>query len=177
MDRPSTPISNSIVIVLILAWFALLPVFFIAHGVFRDRWMIQDTWRIWAYMGVVASVLFLSITGAFLWLTWTRWEPFPWRVVGGFVLYSLFSGWSGSNIAINVLNHSSTAAGQVVEFKIVHHLKGAVEMRAVGEDYDGIGFRCSTSLWTSHYRRETGTAPGIVYRGRLGLLWGEFRDK
>jgi hypothetical protein len=177
MFRPSTPVSTSIAIILCLAWFALWPAFFIAHGVIQNRWMPQDTSRVWVYMCVVAAVLFLSITGAYLWLIWNRWEPFPWRELGGLALYSLLSGWSGGNVALNLLNHSSAAPGRPAEFKIVGHGRTTVSLRIVGEDYDGITFKCGQTKWASHYHPETGMAPGLVYRGRLGLLWGEFKDK
>jgi hypothetical protein len=45
------------------------------------------------------------------------------------------------------------------------------------ENYDGIMFACSKSIRQDHGGEEKGTAPGLVYRGRLGLLWGEFRDQ
>jgi hypothetical protein len=176
MDRPRTPVSTSIVVVLIIAWYAVAPLFVIFQGVLHDRWVLQETSRKWTYMGIVAAASFVPVAGAFLYL-WNRWEPFPWRELAGFALWSIIGAWYGGELTLNVLNHSSSVPGQAVEFKIVDLLKGTVEIRAVGETYDGITFRYSTDLWRKLGAWETGTAPGIVYRGRLGLLWGEFKDK
>jgi len=179
MDRPSTPVFTSIVVVLIIAWFGLLPLFVVVKVVLHDRWVLQETSREWTYMGLVAAASFVPVAGAFLYL-WNRWEPFPWRELAGLALWSIIGASYGGPLALNLLNHSSTAIGQPVEFEVVHRLKGAVELRALGENYDGITFKHSTSLWRKYGvwgAWETRNIPGLVYRGRLGLLWGEFRDK
>jgi len=154
-----------------------LPMFGILRGIIQDRWILQNNPREFIYMGVMASLLFVPMAVALSWLTRIRWEPFPWRELGGWAICSLLSGWYGGPIMLTLRNHSSTAPGQLVEFKIVHHLKGLVEIRAIGESYDGIIFTCSKSLWQERGGEDVGTAPGLVYRGRLGLLWGEFKDK
>jgi hypothetical protein len=157
-----------------VVWFVLPLPLGIIHGLVQNRWMLQDTSRAWAYIGVVAAVLFLAIA---IPLVIFQRSLFQWSVLLGLAGWSLLSGWYGGPIALNLRNHSSTAHGQEVRFKIVHLLKGLVEIQTVEEDNDKITFKCSTSLWTSHYHPETRTAPGLVYRGRLGLLWGEFKDK
>jgi hypothetical protein len=176
MDRLRTPPFTLILVVLIIAWFSLLPVFVIFQGVLHDRWVLQETSREWTYMGIVAAASFVPVAGAFLCL-WNRWEPFPWRELAGFALWSIIGASYGGQLTLNLLNHSSVAIGQPVEFRSVHLLKGTIEIQAVGDDYDGITFRYSTSLWKRLGAWDRGTAPGLVYRGRLGLLWAEFRDK
>jgi len=155
-------------------WLALPFMLSILDSVIGDHWLIQDTSREFIYMGVVAAVAFLIIAVPFL---WSQWGHVPWRGLAGFALYSLFSGWMGGDIALNVLNHSSTAIGQPAEFKVVKGLKQAVSIRIVGEDYDGITFTCGITNWRAHHGDDPGPTLGYVYRGRLGLLWGEFRDK
>ena len=177
MSRPSTPIFISIVIVVSFVWwFAALPLFVILQEAIHDRWMLQETSREWAYMGIAAAASFLPVAGTLLWL-WKKWEPFPWSALAGLAAWSLLAAWYGGQLTLNLLNHSSAVPGQPAEFKIIGHQRTTVILRIVGEDYDGTTFTCGNSEWSSHYRSETGTAPGHVYRGRLGLLWGEFKDK
>ena len=113
MDRPRTPVSTSIVVVLIIAWYAVAPLFVIFQGVLHDRWVLQETSRKWTYMGIVAAASFVPVAGAFLYL-WNRWEPFPWRELAGFALWSIIGAWYGGELTLNVLNHSSSVPGQAV---------------------------------------------------------------
>jgi hypothetical protein len=177
MNKPTESyIAPLILISWLILWCFVVPLLLmIVHGLIQNRWMLQNTSRVWSYTSIAAAVWFLTIAVPLVF--WFKWSDIPWRILAGLAAWSLLGGWHWGYFALNLMNHSSAPVGQPVEFKIVHHLKGTVEIRAVGEAYDGITFRYSTSLWRDHGGEEKGTAPGLVYRGRLGLLWGEFRDQ
>jgi hypothetical protein len=159
-----------------IVWFFIAPLVLVyAHGLVQNRWMLQNTSREWRYIAVATVAWFLTIAVPLV--LWFKWGEVPWRQLAGLAGWSLVAGWHWGYFALNLMNHSSTAVGQPVEFKSVHLLKGTIEIRAIGDDYDGIIFECSTSLWRKRGAWDTGTAPGFVYRGKLGLYWAELPEK
>lgn len=154
-----------------------LPLFVVFRGVIQNRWMLQDNPRELTHTGLVFALLFVPIAAALIGWARSHGEGMPWQALGGWALLSALNGWYGGPIALNLRNHVSSAAGQPVELKAVKHLKQAMSVRIVGETYDGITFTCEIGTWRKHYSEARGTAPAFVYRGRLGLLWAELRDK
>jgi hypothetical protein len=156
-----------------VVWFVLPLPLGIIHGLVQNRWMLQDTSRAWAYIGVVAAVLFLAIA---IPLVIFQRSLFQWSVLLGLAGWSLLSGWYGGPIALNLRNHSSTAHGQEVEFKIVHLLKGLVEIQAVGETTTEDTFKCSTSLWHHSYHPGKQARPPVCLsrssRPSMGRIQG-----
>jgi len=162
---------------MLVLWIVSLPLFVVFRGYVQNRWMLQDTPRQLVCGGAVAALFFLPMAVALIVLARSKASSLPWRTIGGWALCSALSGWHGGPIALNLGNHVCSAAGQAVELKAVKHSKQTVSLRIVGDAYDGITFTCGTGTWRAHLGRERGTVPGVVYRGRLGLLWSEFRDK
>jgi hypothetical protein len=174
--------TKSPTLVLITAGFVLIcvaigPVCLVIHWILGHRWIIQSTPRAWTFGGVAAVALFVPFVPAYLWLTWSRTAPFPWRQIGGMAGWVLIGGLYVGDVAIDVLNRTSAAIPQFVQFEVVHLQKGAVDIRALGRAYDGIKFRCSDSVWEAHRNPATHSASGLLYRGKLGLYWAEFPDK
>jgi hypothetical protein len=175
MTRPAG--SSWLIVGLLVLWLASL-VFLVAfRGAIQDRWMLQDTPKELAYAGIVSALFFLPVVIALIGMARARRQSFPWHELGGWILCSALSGWYGGPIALNLRNHSGSASAQPVEFKAVKHLKQAMSLRIAGEGYDDVTFTCAIGTWRKHYVEARRTASGFIYRGRLGLLWGELREK
>jgi hypothetical protein len=163
-----------VLVAFLIAWFAMPLVLGLTRGMVHNRWMLQETSREYGYMVGVAIAWLIPILVTYLWVTW---GDSAWRDIGGLVAWSVLTGMVGGQFFLKLMNHDAAALGHPVEFKIIGHERVAVRLRVVGEDYDKITFKCGVVRWREHYREPAGAAPGMIYRGRLGLLWGEFLDK
>jgi hypothetical protein len=177
MTKRTTPVLNTVIALFVLVWLVLLPVSFVVHWILGDHWILQRTWKVEVAVVITAAVLFALVVSTYLWSTWSEREPLSWSGIVGLACYSLLSGWSTGNVVLNVLNHTNAAIPQFVQFKIVRLQRNAVDIRALGEAYDGITFWCGLSLWRASGGYDKGTAPGRLYRGKLGLYWAEIPEK
>lgn len=162
---------------LIVLGLVSIPLFVVFRGMVQNRWMLQDTPSELAHGGAVFAVVFVPLAATLLWLTRSHGGGVPWAALGGWALCSALSGWYGGPVVLNLRNHASDVPGQAVELAAVKHLKQAMSVRILGEAYQGITFTCEAGTWRKHYSEARRTAPGLVFRGRLGLLWVEFREK
>jgi hypothetical protein len=158
----------------VIVWLALPLVLGIARGMVHGRWMLQESPREYGFMVGVGIAWLLPIMAGYVWSTWGNVD---WRGGVGLFAWSILSGVVGGQLVLNLANHAETAHGQAVEFKIVGQERVAVRLRIVDDAYDGVTFKCARGQWHYHRRGPAGTAPGMIYRGRLGLLWGEFREQ
>jgi hypothetical protein len=163
-----------VLVAFLIAWFAMPLVLGLTRGMVHNRWMLQETSREYGYMVGVAIAWLIPILVTYLWVTW---GDSAWRDIAVLVAWSVLTGMLGGQLFLNLTNHDSAALGHPVEFKCVGHERVTVRVRAVGEAYDRITFQRGVVRWSEQHRAPTGNVPGMIYRGRLGLLWGEFRDK
>lgn len=164
MTRPAGILRPLLLVALLIAWLALPLVLGVARGIVHDRWMLQETPREYGYMVGVTVAWLSPIAVIYFWSTWGHTD---WRGLAGLVVWSILSGFVGGQLFLNLTNHSGTALGQPVVFKIVGHERVTVRLRVVGEAYDGITFQCARGKWHDHYHGQAGTFPGLVYRSRL----------
>jgi hypothetical protein len=159
-----------VLVALLMVWLALPLGLVFANGFVQDRWMLQESSRDYVAMVLVGLAWLLPIATVYLW--YTRGHG-GWRELAGLLAWAILTGVVSGHLFVNLVNHVDTAIGQPVAFKSVRHERVSVRLRAVGEAYDGVTFRYGVKRWRDHAHQPEGTAAGLVYRGRLGLYWGE----
>jgi hypothetical protein len=156
-------------------WLAIPIASAIALGTVQDRWMLQDTPYRFAAMAV-ATVVWFTLGAVPVGLLRVQLSG---RILGGLVLWAALGSSYLGPLALTLLNGvGDKGPAQAVEFQIVSHLKQLVRLQVTGAGPEAVTFTCTQRKWQSLLAgRPNSNPPGLVRRGRLGLLWGEFVER
>ena len=151
----------------LLVWI-LFPIWSgLAANSLLNRWIIQESPRLYYWMTAVGIVwgLPLLVVGNRLW--GEQLVNRKWRTIAGLSGLSMLAGVAGGPLLLGIINCAfDDSGGERVTVERVALFRTSVRYRVTSGEHSGLTFCCGNAAW---YKAATGNV--ILRRGRLGIYW------